>query len=120
MRKLDVYLAGEYITSSFCDEQCDKCRWRFTCFTTKDCTLAVTMNGAELSKHYVIDDVWRRDQSQLMTCPHCHEIFKIKWQQVAHNEKFKCKACGKFNYGSHEADDNGVLIGCPFDNKIWK
>ncbi len=120
MRKLDVYLAGEYITAAFCDEQCDRCRWRFACYTTKGCTLKVTMNSEELHQHYIVDELWQRDQSQFMRCPHCGEIFKLKWQQVARNERFKCKACGKYNYGSHTADDFGVLIGCPYESVTLK
>lgn len=78
------------------------------------------MNSKELMRHFVVDELEQRDGTRLMSCPYCNEVFMLKPEQIARNEKFKCKACGKFNYGSHEADDNGVLIGCPFDNTLWK
>uniref|UniRef100_A0A6M3LQL6 Uncharacterized protein n=1 Tax=viral metagenome TaxID=1070528 RepID=A0A6M3LQL6_9ZZZZ len=121
MRKFDVYLAGgEYATTSFCDEHCDDCKWRYLCYTTKDCNLAVTMDGQDLMRHFVVRELENRDGTRLMRCPHCNAIFTVKAEQLSWNEKFKCKACHRFNYGSHEADDYGVLIGCPFDNTLWK
>ena len=46
-----------------------------------------------------------------MRCPHCQAMFKVTEEQLQMNTKFRCKACGRYNYGSCEADEFGVLIG---------
>ena len=46
-----------------------------------------------------------------MKCPYCRHIFEITHNQKADNSRYKCPSCGKYNYGSVMADDNGVLIG---------
>jgi predicted Zn finger-like uncharacterized protein len=78
------------------------------------------MNPTELGRHFVVDELYKRDETRLMQCPHCKEVFMVKPEQLQMNEKFRCKACGKYNYGSHESDDWGILIGCPFEHTLWK
>jgi len=113
MRTLDVYLAGKYIKSIFCDEQCDKCRWRFLCLTTHYTEkLKVTPNKYELW-HYMVGDDLLEQGTHLMLCSHCSAIFTINNKQFMNNTKFRCPKCGRYNWGWCE-EDCGVLIGVGF------
>ena len=47
----------------------------------------------------------------VIRCPHCNEVFKINWAQMTQNVKFRCRVCGKYNWGSCSSDIHGILIG---------
>ena len=113
MRTLRVYLAGKYVTSAFCDEKCDRCRWRFTCFTLDFKEFLEVTPNAEECQYYLITDHVHAEGKRLMRCPYCQTIFTINEQQMAMNTRFKCRICGKFNEGSSTADRYDVLIGEP-------
>ena len=46
-----------------------------------------------------------------MKCPYCRHIFEITEKQQYNNYVFKCPSCKRYNYGSMDTDNNGVLIG---------
>jgi len=120
MRAIQVILANKYATSIFCDEVCDRCSWRFLCFTTKHKdVLEVTPNARDLRYYMVVDNLLENG-THLMRCPHCSAIFMVKNDQYMNNTKFKCGKCGKFNWGSREEDEYGILIGCPWDGTLDK
>lgn len=104
MRIFIIFLNKEQIGTMFCDEKCDVCRHRFLCFTTAfPATLIINHpNAYELSLQY---------GRTFMRCPHCQELFKVTYDQLQNNTKFRCKVCGRYNWGSCEADEYGILVG---------
>ncbi len=107
MRRLVVNMAARFVTLVDCDDQCGRCSWRFSCFTSNE-TLQVTLNAEDLSRYGVIAKL-KAEGKRAMRCPHCEEIFIISQLQITHNTKFKCWDCGRFNYGSGGADKFGIL-----------
>jgi len=102
-----------------CEGNCDECPWRFKCYTTRTDRWLVLENieptktiviGAELQGYY------------LMQCPYCNRIFAINEHQYNYNLKFMCHYCRKFNHGSRQIDERGVLIGNPswVGSAVWK
>ncbi len=110
MKRLVVSMASRFVTSLDCDDQCGRCNWRFSCFTSKEKILQVTLNAEELGRYGVVAGLGAEGK-RVMQCPHCEELFVIVQTQVASNTKFKCWWCRRFNYGSRASDKFGVLIG---------
>jgi len=113
VRTLRVFLGGKYVTSVFCDEKCDRCRWRFACHTSDFKEHIDIEPNSEECQYFLIRDYVEAKDSRLMKCPYCLKLFMITTEQMQGNTKFKCGACGKFNAGSSSADKYDVLIGEP-------
>jgi hypothetical protein len=116
MKHLKFYGGGgKYLAPSFCDEKCERCKWRYQCYTTRETWLDVVANAEEL-EYYMVTGNLEEQGIRLMLCPHCQQIFPLKDEQIAQNTKFRCPACHRFNYGSCEAT-HGVLVGMVYERE---
>ncbi len=110
VRIIRYILNGEEIGDGYCDEKCDCCEQRFQCYTTKkNVLIANSLTAKQL--HSIQPYFLALRECKIMSCPHCLGLFKITYDQLQNNTKFRCKVCGKYNWGSSEADQYGVLIG---------
>ena len=103
VRTFIVFLNDKELGSMFCDEKCGACRHRFLCYTT-NFSAALVIDNPDAYELSLQDGFFMR-------CPHCNGIFQLTFEQKVNNTKFKCPACHRYNWGSCEADEYGILIG---------
>lgn len=108
MRTFIIFLNGENIGVCFCEEDCDQCEQRFLCYTTNENPIVISEPTAKqlYRIQHSFQYKWRA-----MRCPHCRNMFKITNRQLNDNTKFKCPKCNRYNWGSCEADEYGILVG---------
>ena len=114
VRIVRYILGGEELGDGYCDEHCDNCEVKFQCYTTTHEVLIMSKLTPErfrLIQPYFL----ALKECKVMRCPHCQELFKVTYDQLQNNTKFRCRTCGRYNWGSCEADEYGILIG-----EIWE
>jgi len=113
VRIIRYILNNEEIGDGYCDEACDHCDQRFQCYTTKQevGSVIIVDNPTAKQLHTIQPYFLSLKECKIMRCPHCLSLFRVTYRQLGENTKFKCKVCGKYNWGSCEADEYGVLIG---------
>jgi len=87
MRIVRYILGGEELGDGYCDEHCNNCEVKFQCYTTK-CEVLI-MSKLTPERFHLI-------QPYFLALKECKEL---------------CKVCGRYNWGSCEADKYGILIG---------
>jgi len=110
MRIIRYILNGKELGDGYCDEECDNCEVKYICYTTKREVLIMTKLTPKRF-HLIQPYFLALKECRAMKCPHCQEIFVVTEEQLAMNTKFRCRACGRYNWGSYEADEYGILLG---------
>ena len=110
MRIIRYILNGKELGDGYCDEDCGNCEAKFICYTTQ--REVIIMTKLTPRRFHLIQPYFLAlKECKVMKCPHCQELFMVTNRQLNNNTKFRCGACGKYNWGSCEADEYGILIG---------
>ena len=111
MRRVIRYSSNdEELGYSYCDEDCKLCNQRFQCYTSRKSVL-IADNPTAKQLHTLQTLQSLLVGCKILRCPHCQHMFKVTTKQLDGNTKFRCKVCGRYNWGSCKADKYGILIG---------